>query len=76
MMQVGEFGPMIEIEFEAGESACPLKQLSAYSSHKTLGVHKAPSSTDKGVYDSLRKKNKQHTDVMNHSPFNPTDAWA
>ena len=76
VLQDGEFGPKIEIEFESGEPPRPLKQLSAYSSHKTLGVQKAPSSTNKGLFESLRKKNKKHTEVMARSPFTPTDAWA
>ena len=76
VLQGGEFGPKIEIEFESEDPLRPLKQLSAFSSHKTLGVHKAPSSTNKGLFESLKKKNTQHTAIMHRSPFSPTDAWA
>ena len=72
----GQIGPRISIQFNNNNSPHPLKQLSAYQSHKTLGVMKSPASTDRSLFLALAKKNSQHTSVMARSPFNRTDAWA
>ena len=72
----GQIGPRISIQFNNNNSPYPLKQLSAYQSHKTLGVMKSPASTDRSLFHALAKKNSHHTSVMARSPFNRTDAWA
>ena len=72
----GRFGPTISITFNESASPCPLKQLSAYESHKTLGVYKAPSSTDNSQYTALCKKNGEHARVVASSPLSRTDVWA
>ena len=76
MMQHGEFGPRIQIQFTRDTDPKDLKQISAYASHKTLGVHKAPSSTDTSLFNALKVKNAAHTTTMACSPFSRTDAWA
>ena len=75
-LQSGSFGPQITIHFHDTEHSTPIKQLSSYRSHKTLGVRKSPHRTDKGLYIALAKKNAAHTSVMATSPFSRTDAWA
>ena len=48
-LQSGKFGPTVTIQLHDQEHAtAELKQLSNFASHKTLGVHKSPYSTDKG----------------------------
>ena len=42
MMQHGEFGPRIQIQFTRDAEPKDLKQIKAYASHKTLGVQKYP----------------------------------
>ena len=75
-LKSGRVGPQITIQFHPHEPPCPLRQLSAYESHKTLGVQKAPSSTDRSLFQAMLKKNTTHTQVMARSPFTRTDAWA
>ena len=75
-LQSGTFGPQISIQFHGSEQNTPIKQLSSYRSHKTLGVQKSPHCTDKGLFLALAKKNRAHTSVMATSPFSRTDAWA
>ena len=72
----GSFGPSITIQFTPDEPPTPLKQLSAYASHKTLGAQKAPTSTNKQLYVALDKKNTAHAQVIARSPFTKTDAWS
>ena len=72
----GSFGPSITIQFTPSEQPQALRQLSAFASHKTLGVQKAPASTNKSLYEALQKKNRAHAQVMARSPFTKRDAWA
>ena len=76
LLQAGTFGPTITITFNDGAQGSQLTQLSAYKSHKTLGVQKSPHATNKGLYLALAKRNNSHTRTMARSPFNRTDAWA
>ena len=75
-LQPDSFGPRITIKFHDSDQATPIKQLSSYRSHKTLGVQKSPFCTDKGLFLALAKKNQKHASVMASSPFSRTDAWA
>ena len=70
----GRFGPTITITSNFNTN--PIKQLSAYDSHKTLGVYKAPSSTDNSQFLALKKKNHEHARVVASSPLTRTDVWA
>ena len=76
LLQAGSFGPTITISFNDGTQSSSLSQLSAFKSHKTLGVQKSPYSTNKGLYLALAKRNNSHTKTMARSPFSRTDAWA
>ena len=76
LLQAGTFGPTITISFNNDAPASQLTQLSAYKSHKTLGVQKSPHATNKGLYLALAKRNNSHTKIMARSPFTRTDAWA
>ena len=74
-LKSGRFGPTITITSNP-TTVSPIRQLSAYDSHKTLGVHKAPSSTDNSQFQALRKKNQEHARVVASSPLSRTDVWA
>ena len=76
LLRDGSFGPTITISFTDGRPSVPLKHLSAFKSHKTLGVQKSPHATDKGLFLALLKRNQEHTRVMARSPFSRTDAWS
>ena len=76
VLQNGEFGPRITVQFTPTTPSRPLQQLSAFNSRKTLGVQKSPASTDRSLLRALSKRNSHHTTTMARSPFTRTDAWS
>ena len=58
------------------DSTTPLKKLSAYTSHKTLGVYKNPDGNSTAAFRVLKAKNATHTKTTSRSPLSHTDAWA
>ena len=50
VLKGGTFEPAILIRFNDNTTPTPLKQLSAYTSHKTLGVYKNPNGNSTGAF--------------------------
>ena len=76
VLKGGTFEPAISIRFNDSTIPTPLKKLSAYTSHKTLGVYKNPESNTTTAFQVLKEKNATHTKTASHSPHTHTDAWA
>ena len=70
------FEPAISIRFNNNTTPTPLKQLSPYTSHKTLGVYKNPDGNSTAAFRVFKEKNATHTKTTSHSPLTHTDAWA
>ena len=68
-LQDSDFGPRITIQFTPQNDPQPPTQLSAYKSHKTLGVQKSPAPTDWSSFMALLKRNTAHTTTMARSPL-------
>ena len=76
VLKGGTFVPAISIGFNDNTTPTPLKQLSAYTSHKTLGVYKNPDGNNTAAFRVLKEKNATHTKTASHSPLMHTNAWA
>ena len=76
VLKGGTFEPAILIRFNDNTIPTPLKQLSAYTSHKTLGVYKNPDGNTTAAFRVLKEKNTTHTKTVSCSPLTHTDAWA
>ena len=70
------FEPVILIQFNDNATPTPLKQLSMYTSHKTLSVYKNPDGNSTTTFPVLKEKNATHTKTASFSPLTHTDAWA
>ena len=76
ILKGGTFDPAILIHFNNNNTPTSLKQLSAYTSHKTLGVYKNPDGNTTAAFRVLKEKNAIHTKTASRSPLTHTDAWA
>ena len=72
----GTFDPKICINFNNLPTKTPLKQLSAFTSHKTLGVRKAPAGKEQDATDAADKSNRKHARTVAISPFDRQDTWS
>ena len=70
------FDPAISIRFNNNNTPTSSKQLSAYTSHKMLGVYKDPDGNTTAVFRVLKEKNAIHMKTASRSPLTHTDAWA
>ena len=70
------FEPVISIRFNGNSTPTPLKQLSVYTSHKTLSMYKNPDGYSTAAFRVLKEKNATHTKTAWRSPLTHTDAWA
>ena len=75
ILRSGTFEPTICIKFNNATSQTPLKQLSAHTSHKTLGTQKSPAGNETAAFKAILKKNTVHSKTVARSPFNKLDAW-
>ena len=76
VLKDGTFEPAISICFNDNTIPTPLKQLSAYTSHKNLGVYKNPVGKTTTAFRVLKEKNATDTKTASHSPLTHTDASA
>ena len=76
VLKGGTFEPVILIRFNNNNTPTPLKQLSAYTTHKTLGMYKIPDGNSTATFRVLKEKNATHTKTVSHSPLTHTNAWA
>ena len=76
VLKGGTFEPASSIRFNDNATLTPLKQLSTYTSHKTLGVYKNPDRNSTAAFCVLKEKNATHTKIASRSPLTHTDAWA
>ena len=68
VLKGGTFDPAIEICFNNNNTPNSLKQLSAYTSHKTLGVYKNPDGNTTVAFRVLNEKNAIHMKTASSSP--------
>ena len=76
VLKGGTFEPVILIRFNDNATPTPLKQLSMYTSHKTLGKYKNPDGNSTATFQVLKEKNATHTKTASHTPLTHTDTWA
>ena len=76
VLKDGTFDPAISIRFNDNTIPTPLKQLSVYTSHKTLGVYKNPNGNTTAAFQVLKEKNTTHMKTASCSPLTHNDAWA
>ena len=74
VLKGGTFEPVISIRFNNSTTPTPLKQLSMYTSHKTLGMYKNPDGNSTTAFRVVKEKNATHTKTASHSPLTHTDA--
>ena len=67
--------PKIQVRFTPTAPLSSFKALSAYTPHKTLGVHKAPAGEGNGAFQALLQRNTTHSKVIARSPFDRVDVW-
>ena len=72
----GTFDPKICINFNNHPTKTPLKQLSAFTSHKTLGVRKAPAGNEQAAIDAADASNRKHARIVASSPLDRKDTWS
>jgi hypothetical protein len=75
VLKGGTFDPTITINFNDSPHPVPLRHLSAYTAHKTLGVRKPPSGDPSATFTVISETNKTHTKLIARSPLVSTDAW-
>ena len=75
VLKGGTFDPKIIIQFNDNEQPTALKQLSAHTSHKTLGVRKNPAGNPNSLFAVVEEKNKIHSKLIARSPLDRIDAW-
>ena len=76
VLKGGTFDPAILIRFNNNNTPTSLKQLSAYTSHKTMGVYQNPDGNTTAAFQVLKEKNAIHTKTASCSPLTHMDAWA
>ena len=76
VLKGGTFDPAILNRFNNNTTPTSLKQLSAYTSHKTLGVYKNPDGNTTAAFRVLKEKNTIRTKTASHSPLTHMDNWA
>ena len=76
VLKGGTFEPAILIRFNDNAPPTPIKQLSAYTSHKTLSMYRNPDGNSTATFRVLKEKNNTHTKTASHSPLIHTDVWA
>ena len=74
VLKGGTLEPVISIRFNNNATLTPLKQLSMYTSHKTLGVYKNPDGNSTTAFRVLKEMNATHTKTASCSPPTHTDA--
>ena len=74
--KAGIFDPIISIKFNTDTQVSNLKQLSSMTTHKYLGVFKAPGGKETKGDQILQNKNTVHAKTVAKSPFNRTDTWS
>ena len=67
--------PMLQIKFNQATFPTPLRNLTAYTSHKTLGVHKAPAGQATKQIDTLILKSQHFSKVLRTNYLMPMEAW-
>ena len=66
---------MLQIKFNQAPSPTPLLNLTAYTSHKTLGVHKVPAGQSTKQINRLIQKSQHYSKVLSTYYLSPTKAW-
>ena len=66
---------MLQIKFNQATSPTLLQNLTAYTSHKTLGIHKAPAGQSTKQIDTLTQKSQYYSKVLSTNYLLPTKAW-
>ena len=67
--------PLLQIKFNHATLPTPLRNLTAYTSHKTLGVHKVPAGQAMKQIDSLILKSQQYSKVPQTNYLTLMEAW-
>ena len=67
--------PMLQIKFNQATSPTLLLNHTAYTSHKTLGVHKVPASQSMKQIDTLILKSQHYSKVLSTNYIMPTETW-
>ena len=71
----GTHNAPISIHFNDSQQLVPLRHLSSYFPHKTLGVQKSPSGGSRSSYLAIRSKNDIHAKLIACSPLDRVNAW-
>ena len=67
--------PMLQIKFNQATSPTLLLNLTTYTSHKTLGIHKVLASQSTKKIDTLILKLQHYSKVLSTNYLMPTEAW-
>ena len=67
--------PTLQVKFNQANSTTPLQNLTAYTSHTTLGIHKVPACQSTKQIDTLIWKLQHYSKVLSTNYLSPTEAW-
>ena len=67
--------PTLQNKFNQATSPTLLQNLTAYTSHKTLGIHKVPASQSTKQIDTLIRKFHHYSKVLSTNYLLPTEVW-
>ena len=67
--------PTLQIKFNQATSPTPLQNLTAYTAHKTVGIHKAPAGQSMKQINTLILKLQHYSKVLSTNYLTPTEAW-
>ena len=67
--------PTLQIKFNQATSPMPLLNLTAYTSHKTLGIHNAPAGQSTKQIDTSLQKSQHYSRVLRTIYLSPPEVW-
>ena len=71
----GKVGPPIMLQSTPDSDPAELKCLSGYSSHRTLGYHKAPAGNQRTAFSKLKTKSDQMGKDLRSGPVTRRESW-
>ena len=67
--------PTLQIKLNQATSPTLLQNLTAFTSHKILGIHKVPAGQSTKQIDTLIRKLQHYSKVLSTNYLSPTEAW-
>ena len=75
VLRGGQIGPTIQVQSGDRSSSDAFSALSAYTSHKTLGVHKEPSGSQLSAKRAISANSDKKSSIVARSPLDRHESW-